>query len=51
MPKMHRLAYFDQAAVLSGAELALHNLLMALDGERWKPHVILGQSGPLKQRF
>jgi glycosyltransferase involved in cell wall biosynthesis len=51
MPKKHRLAYFDQAAVLSGAELALHNLLTALDGERWMPHVILGRSGPLKQRL
>ena len=51
MASAHRLAYFDQTATLSGGELALHNLLSALDGERWRPYVILGQPGPLRKRL
>jgi glycosyltransferase involved in cell wall biosynthesis len=37
--------------VLSGGELAMLNLVQALDGQRWRPAVILGQAGPLASRL
>ena len=46
-----RIAYFDHTAVLSGGELALFNLVAAVDRGRWAPEVILGASGPLVERL
>jgi glycosyltransferase involved in cell wall biosynthesis len=46
-----RVAYVDHTAVLSGGELALSNLIAALDRRRWDPHVILGSDGPLVARL
>jgi glycosyltransferase involved in cell wall biosynthesis len=46
-----RVVFLDHTAVLSGAELALCTLTAALDPERWRPEVILGQAGPLVERL
>jgi glycosyltransferase involved in cell wall biosynthesis len=44
-----RVVYVDHTAALSGGELALLRLLPAL--KSIKPHVILGEEGPLVQRL
>src|ERR1700694_1106188 len=47
----NRVTYLDHLGLLSGGELALWTLLSQLDQQRWQPHVVLGQSGPLQDRF
>jgi glycosyltransferase involved in cell wall biosynthesis len=46
-----RIAYVDHTGVLSGGEVALCNLIGALDRRRWDPVVVLGQPGPLRDRL
>jgi glycosyltransferase involved in cell wall biosynthesis len=46
-----RIAYIDHTAVLSGGEVAMHNLIAALDRECWEPSAILGSHGPLVERL
>ncbi len=41
------VAVLDHTAQLSGGELALTRVASALDGARWRPHVILAEDGPL----
>ena len=39
--------YLDHTAKLGGGEIALLNLIQALDPARFRPHVVLGEDGPL----
>lgn len=48
---MTTVAYIDHVGVLSGGEIALDNLIAALDRRRWEPIIVLGQDGPLRQRL
>ena len=45
------ILYYDHTASLSGGELALLNLLQALDRSRYTPLVVLGTDGPLVARL
>lgn len=47
MQKPTRILYLDHTARLSGGELALSRLLVALDKERIEPVVVLAEEGPL----
>lgn len=46
-----RIAFVDHTGVISGGEVALCNLLGAIDRRRWEPRVILGQDGALRERI
>jgi len=43
--------YVDHTAKLGGGEIALLNLIQALDPARFRPHVVLGEDGPLAGRL
>ncbi len=43
--------YVDHTAKLGGGEIALLNLIQALDPARFRPHVVLGEDGPLVGRL
>jgi glycosyltransferase involved in cell wall biosynthesis len=43
--------YIDHTGVLSGGEVALANLIGALDRGRWEPIVVLGRDGALRPRL
>ncbi len=46
-----RVLYFDHTSSLGGGELALLNLLSAIDRSRVFPIVVLGADGPLAQKL
>jgi glycosyltransferase involved in cell wall biosynthesis len=43
--------FFDHTAELGGGEIALLNLVVALDHKRYTPIVVLASDGPLRQRL
>lgn len=43
----HRILYIDHCALMSGGEIALLNLVKALDRSRFEPIVLLCSDGPL----
>ena len=45
------IVYFDHTAIMSGGEIALFNLITALDKTRYQPIVILATDGPLAERL
>jgi glycosyltransferase involved in cell wall biosynthesis len=46
-----RIAFVDHVGVLGGGEVALGNLVAALDRRQWEAIAILGGDGPLRQRL
>ena len=46
----HGVVFLDHSAQLSGGELAMARMVSALD-DRWRPHVILAEPGPLEQEL
>src|SRR5579864_8186771 len=46
-----KVLYLDHTAVLSGGEVAMHNLVSALDSHKWHSVVVVGQDGPLVDRL
>jgi glycosyltransferase involved in cell wall biosynthesis len=46
-----RVAYFDHTAALGGAEVALLNLIGAIDRGRWEPIAVIGEDGPLVRKL
>ncbi len=45
------IVYFDHTAIMSGGEIALFNLITALDKTRYQPIVILATDGPLAKKL
>lgn len=51
MREPRTIVFFDHTATLGGGEIALLNLLLALDQTLWKPVVVLGAHGPLADKL
>lgn len=45
------VVYFDHTAKMSGGEIALHNVILNLDRERFEPVVIIGMDGTLANKL
>ena len=45
------ILYVDHTAKLGGGEIALLNLIMALDPAKYRPLVVLAEDGPLAERL
>ncbi|MEA3212761.1 MAG: hypothetical protein QOE70_5818 [Chthoniobacter sp.] len=46
-----RILFFDHTAALGGGEIALLHLVAALDLDRFRPLVVLGSEGPLREKL
>ncbi len=51
MPERTTVLYLDHSAIMSGGEIALYNLVCALDKSRFEPVVGLFTDGPLREKL
>lgn len=51
MPERTTVLYLDHSAIMSGGEIALYNLVRALDRSRFEPVVGLLTDGPLREKL